>query len=228
MKKGAVGKLVGRKILGSVKEEKRERKVSKKKAKKAKKAKKGNVWPKDKIKEKRQEAWKKMLAARKKKTRLTIRQRKFIREYLRTGNATQAALAAYNVSKRNAANLGYLLLHKNEKIKNALEKALEEEELNESYAVKKLKKVIDYGETSLEDIKPSDLLRALEMFFRLKGYLGKERKEMQLPQEEKAKKMTVKELMAELKRLDESQKMLLEFIKDGAEEGEIVDEEAAK
>lgn len=48
----------------------------------------------------------------KKKRRLTIKQRKWVKEYLRTGNATEAAKLAYNCSSESAHQIGWENLQK--------------------------------------------------------------------------------------------------------------------
>ena len=48
---------------------------------------------------------------KKKALRANIRQRKFVKEYVKTGNATAAALAVYNMNKKSAHEYSLHLLN---------------------------------------------------------------------------------------------------------------------
>lgn len=185
------------------------------------------------IKSRRRAAWKRMVEKMKENRKnrkaadggLTIKQRKFVREYLRTGNSLQSVLAVYNTKNKRRANfLGYQLRHYNEKVKNAIQRALEAQDLTEDYAARKLKDVIEEGSKNLGDTKPSDYLKALEVVFRLRGYLGGKKDATPRERlEDVAQKMTVRQLAQDLRRLDKKQRELLEIMRGEAKDGEIID-----
>lgn len=76
---------------------------------------------------------------------LTLRQRKFIANYLETGNATEAASRAYNVKNRNVAGV---IAHQNLrklKVRQVINYALEVAGITDDYLAMSMKKIIDAG-----------------------------------------------------------------------------------
>ena len=113
----------------------------------------------------------------------TLKQRKFVHEYLKTGNITTSALNNYNIDKSNkhakdvAHKLGYTILHK-PSIINYISQVLNNTGLSDEKLSESLAKVIDSGLTkeALTKAQPSDSLRGIEMAFRLKDSFPIERK----------------------------------------------------
>jgi phage terminase small subunit len=154
-------------------------------------------------------------------SKLTLKQRKWIREYLKTGNATEASRRAYK-TKNNQVQ-GYITKHHPE-VQKALHEAFEKMNIDEGYSAEALKKIIDAGKNNTDQAKPSDALRGLEMFYRLKGYLGNDNKVQEQKEEDRLKVMDVQAIKKELKLLDDRQKRLLAIV-GKAEEGEVVDDD---
>lgn len=160
------------------------------------------------------------------KRKLTLKQRRFVREYLRTGNATQSALAAYDTTKRNAAIVGSHTL-RIPQVALEIRKALEKEGLDEFYVSGTLKKIIDAGvEGGLEDADVKDSLKGLDMIVKLQGYSRSSESRKDNSDGESFENMDIKALEAELIKLDKQQRAILDAVngKIGAEEGEVVNE----
>jgi phage terminase small subunit len=154
--------------------------------------------------------------------RLTIKQRRFVKEYVKDGNATQSALAAYDVKKRNAATLGQSVLRV-PKVRAAIEKALKKAGLDEEYVTGALKEIIESGKENREDATPADALRGIDTYLKLKGYIGgNSSNSVKISFRQKAERMDVKELKKSLEELDKRQELILGFISGDIEEGEEV------
>lgn len=166
---------------------------------------------------------KKMAEIRKKRRKerpLTFKQKRFIQEYLKTGNAKASVEAVYDANPQTANQMGHQLTH-NPKIKKKIDEALEKMNLDEDFAVKALKEIISSGQkNATEEAKPGDALRGLEMFFKMKGYLGNQKQTLKLNFKQKAEGMDVTQIKKELKKLDETQKQLLDMMKGEVEDAE--------
>ena len=154
--------------------------------------------------------------------RLTPKQQRFIAEYLKTGNASHAIRSAYDVKDKYAATMGYQLLH-TPKIQKKIDEAMKAVNLDEDFAVKALKSVIQAGQDNADDARPGDALRGLEMFFKMKGYLGTQKQTLKVNFKQKAEGMTTEQIKKELKKLDDRQDKLFELMRTGAKEGEVID-----
>ena len=154
-----------------------------------------------------------------KKDKLTFKQKKFVSEYIKGGNASAAARAVYKT--KNSGIIGWRLT-KIPKVQNAIQEALLAANLDEGYASAVLKEIIAAGVVNKEATRPSDSLKGLELFFQLKGYLGKNGQNDS--DEEKANSMTTDEIVQELDKLTKTQERLIKLYKEGAVEGEILDE----
>lgn len=156
--------------------------------------------------------------------KLTLKQKKFVREYLLHGNATEAARVAYDGKEKNKTRVGYATLHM-PKIQNAINRALKAAKLDEDFAMHALRDIIDAGSKNLAEAKPGNALKGIEMFLKIKGILGEKGRSDDGDDPEKiANQMTTKQLQEELRKIDEQQKKLFEIMKGGAEEGEVVNE----
>jgi phage terminase small subunit len=103
---------------------------------------------------------------------LTLKQKTFIQEYLLScGNATEAAMGAYRVKNRQTASqIGYENLRKPE-VKNELTKALSSKHMDYDWCIERMKEIIISG-SQRQDISTHDVLGALELYFKVKGYLA--------------------------------------------------------
>jgi len=113
------------------------------------------------------------------KPKLTIKQRKFISQYIKNGgNATQAVLKTYpNISYDNAGNYGHELIKKPH-IARTIITTLERRGLTEDFAAKKLKKLMNAKRpivVNKEIVEVSDnptQLEATKTTLKLHGHLG--------------------------------------------------------
>jgi phage terminase small subunit len=163
-------------------------------------------------------------AARSKKAlTANIRQRKFAREYVKSGNATQAAKIVYRMKQDSAEEYSRRLL-KMPKIQVEVEKAMEKHGLDSDYALENIKKIVNAGTANLNATRPGDMLKALEMILKLKGLLGNrvvdENSESRI--REKVAALGLPEIQKELAELDKNQKRLLDWTKEKVTEGEVV------
>ena len=103
------------------------------------------------------------------------KQRKFIKEYIKTGNATQSVLKAGYKTKNPEVSASQLLRNANvqDEIKNVLDKA----GLTDEYLAEGLKFAIEKGLAS-ERRTLSDGIRSIELAARLKDKFPAERKEI--------------------------------------------------
>ena len=155
-------------------------------------------------------------AARSKKAlTANIRQRKFAREYVKSGNATQAAKIVYRMKQDSAEEYSRRLL-KMPKIQVEVEKAMEKHGLDSDYALENIKKIVNAGTANLDATRPGDMLKALEMILKLKGLLGNrvvdENSESRI--REKVAALGLPEIQKELAELDKNQKRLLDWTKE--------------
>jgi len=156
------------------------------------------------------------------KRTLTLKQRKAIAEYLRTGVKTTSYLAAYPCRDRSHAQPTANAFFKRPKIVNALEKALKNSKFDDQYAVKTLKEIIDSGMENKDITRPDTSLKALETYFKITNKMGGGPKSpFRLDPETQAKRMDVTQLRQGLKELDKKQKRILALL-GKSEEGEII------
>ena len=154
-----------------------------------------------------------------KPNKLTFKQKKFVSALVKTGNAAEAARQVYKT--KHASEMGYRLKRK-PKIQNAIQEALVAANLDEGYASTTLKEIISAGAANKDEARPTDALKGLELFFKLKGYLGTNN--TQEDAEDAAKKMSVEELVKALEVMDGKQERILKLYRQGAEEVEVIDE----
>ena len=82
-------------------------------------------------------------------TKLTMKQRDFAREAVKTKNSTEAAMLAYPCKNRiTAANIASRL-HRNPKVKAEIERLLVEQGLTENMVVQKLREGLDSNTTAV-------------------------------------------------------------------------------
>lgn len=159
------------------------------------------------------------------RTKLTLKQKKAVAEYVRTGNKTASYKAAYNCNPKTA-QLQANRLFKRPKIVDALTKALKDNKFDENFAVKTLKDIVDSGMENKDITRPDTALKALETYWKVTGALGGGNKmTVKVDLESRAKKMDMTEIRQSLKELDKRQKHLIAIMegkKPVVEEGEIV------
>jgi phage terminase small subunit len=159
-------------------------------------------------------------------TNLTLRQKKAVKEYLRTGNKSAAIRAVYKVNPKHVS-IQANTFFKKPKIIDALSKALKDEKFNDSYAVKTLKKIVDGGMENIDITRPDTALKALETYFKITNKMGGGNKvAIKVDLESQAKKMDVLQLRDALKEMDKKQKRILDVLKGvrpELQEGEILE-----
>ncbi|MBD3365894.1 hypothetical protein GF360_00970 [candidate division WWE3 bacterium] len=141
-------------------------------------------------------------------TNLTLKQEKFIEEYIKeSGNGTQAAInAGYDVANRQVASqISYENLRKPE-LQQELLRQLEEAGLNPAHVFESLREAMYAGLG--KNARNSDSLRAIELILKLYGALDNKNKvsyrnsyhlELQSKTDEELQKM----LIQQQKKLDE-------------------------
>lgn len=124
----------------------------------------------------------------------TLKQKKFIHEYLKTGNITKSILHNYDINKNRYGNnknqnkskkeidsqaykIGYTNL-KSPIVQSYISQILDSVGLSDINLSQSLQKIIQSSLTkrSLKQAQPSDGLRGIEMAFRLKDKFPAERK----------------------------------------------------
>jgi phage terminase small subunit len=142
------------------------------------------------------------------RTTPTLKQKKFIKSYLETGNATQAVIdAGYNSETREKARSTASSIKNASIVKKTIEKVLDEEGLSDEKLAGTLHSIIDKGAKS-DRITASDSLRGIEMSYRLKDRFPAERKQIETKNFSMTLKgSTAQELTQQLQELlDESKK----------------------
>jgi len=95
---------------------------------------------------------------------LTIKRKKYVKEYAETGNGTQSAMNSFNFKdKRTASNYSVELLKK-PLVKKSIEAILNKSGLDLESISSPLQSIIH---APVKDVKPSDTLRALDMAYKL-------------------------------------------------------------
>lgn len=114
------------------------------------------------------------------KTKPTLKQKRFVKYYLETGNKTEATRRAYNVKEQNATVLSQAVI-KAPAVQNLIRVALQKEGLEDDYVAQSLHKLTEAGlrEESLVKAKPDDALRALKEINKLRDSYPVERKRIE-------------------------------------------------
>jgi phage terminase small subunit len=153
---------------------------------------------------------------------LTLKEQTTVTEYIKTGNKSAAMRAAYKTKSKTICQQANNFFRK-PKIQDALSKALKDEKFDDSYAIKTMKKIVDAGMENIDITRPDTALKVLETYFKITNKMGGGNKDtVRMDPETIAKKMDTSELLAVIKELGKREKRLLEVIKGGAIEGEII------
>lgn len=107
--------------------------------------------------------------------KINKKQRKFVKEYARTGNLTQSALEAYDTDKKtSAASIGSRLVKKPH-IQDAIEEALDKTGMSAEWILEQKKKLIDKGMNDLQDAKvsPEVVNKSLDSLLKLYSSVDK-------------------------------------------------------
>lgn len=101
--------------------------------------------------------------------KLTLKQELFLREYIRTKNATAAALNVYDCKNTAVASqIGYENLRKPE-IEQRINEYLQSKELPIERVLKDLRTILEAKPGS--SITPGDQIKGIELYFKLIGAL---------------------------------------------------------
>lgn len=95
---------------------------------------------------------------------MTLKQEMFVKWYLKTGNATEAAFNVYRTKKRTVASqIGYENLRKPE-IRERIEVYSKLDSLSPTFMIETLSRLVNEGTARQK-------LKALELCFKLKGLI---------------------------------------------------------
>jgi hypothetical protein len=155
-------------------------------------------------------------------TKLSVREKQAIREYLKTGVKRQAYMSAYK-GKAKYASLYAANFFKRPKIQTALEKALKESKFDDHFAVESLKKIVDGGMENIEITRPDTALKAIDTYFKITGKIGANKTPPKIDLESQAKRMSMIELKQGLTELNKKQKRLEAIMSSKAVEGEVLE-----
>ena len=137
-----------------------------------------------------------------KKRKLTIKQRKFIKAYIKNGgNGTQAALEAFNTTKPNVAGSMAVETLQNPNVQDGLAVALETLGISDEELAKDTYTIVKAGIDNKDKATPADSLRGIETLLKLKGHLNRETGSKTIHLE--YNNLTKGELLKERKRLKE-------------------------
>jgi len=103
--------------------------------------------------------------------KLNPRQRKYVKEYCKTGNGTRSVMKAYNQPNANHAGNQAVRLNKKPLVKQAIEEHLAEAGYSPVDSVKRLQQATRYGLANKQTAKVSDSIRADELLLKLSGVL---------------------------------------------------------
>lgn len=103
-------------------------------------------------------------------------EKRFVKEYIKTGNAKQSALEAFNVKESSAGQVAHQKL-KQDHIQVMIKEAMAAENLDPQWVIKQRKQIIEKGMKELDSVKiaPSDIeknLTGLEKLMLLNGNKG--------------------------------------------------------
>ena len=130
----------------------------------------------------------------------SYKQRKFVKEYLRTGNIKKSAIEAYDTSEKNAYAVGRAALSK-PTTQEYMKRIMDEAGMTDEAIANGLKAITEAGlsSQSLKMANPSHALKALELTSKLKD---------NFPAEKKNIKKTILTANLEGKSMDELKEMI--------------------
>ena len=110
--------------------------------------------------------------------RISIKQKRFVRGYLKHGNGTQAALDAYDTDVRKEASVIASENLKRENVQEFMKKVLDDVGLTDENLADSLEKIVRASTTrkSLKNVKVADGLRGLELAYRVRDRFLAEKK----------------------------------------------------
>lgn len=101
---------------------------------------------------------------------------KFVKEYIKHGNGTQAALEAYNTNKRTTAQSKAYKKLKKPEIREMIREEMAKQGIDAEYVAQSYHKLLEKGlsDENLEGVKiaPNDTLKGLEHVSKLLGLVG--------------------------------------------------------
>lgn len=140
---------------------------------------------------------------------MTIKQKKFVQEYIKNnGNGTKAALAAYDTNDYNTAHSIASENLQKPTIRKALRLELERKGISLDYVLDKVRQNMEAG----VGVKATatDSLRAAETLLKVMGaYPNQNRTEIQISTRARYEQMTKQELITEQIKIDKEIKQLL-------------------
>ena len=111
---------------------------------------------------------------------LTLKQRRFVGAYVRTGNATVAAAAAYNVANANSAHAVAVETLRNPTVQCAVGELLDAEGISDRKLAEVHARFLALHDADDPQLKALGL-KALDMAYKLKGAYASERHQIDAP-----------------------------------------------
>ena len=130
---------------------------------------------------------------------LTVKQRKFVKHYVESGNATQAALAAYNTADPHTASAIAAETLEKPGVQQAVAELLDANGLSDGKLLEIHARFLTLH-ASREPQEKALALKALDMAYRLKGAYAPAREDGEVSLYALVRKMTVEELEDFLER----------------------------
>lgn len=106
------------------------------------------------------------------KNKLTLKQSKFVKNYLKTKNATESAMIAYDINNRNVASATGSRLLRNVKVKEEIQRYFKSEDIDLSLILKTLRTNLVSG--AGVKARASDSNRAAELLLKASGAFEKQ------------------------------------------------------
>ena len=103
--------------------------------------------------------------------RLNPRQRKYVKEYVKTGNGTQSVMKAYKNPNPKTAAIHAVQLNQRPLVIKAIEEHLAEANYSPTDSIKEIQKATKLGLLNSKSAKVSDTIRGNELLLKLSGKL---------------------------------------------------------
>lgn len=111
----------------------------------------------------------------------SVKQKQFVKAYVKCGNGVKAALQTYDTTDPNTA--GQIAYHnlRSQKVIRYMDKILDNSGLSDEKIASSLDKIVTAGTSdgALKAAKPADALRAVEMASRMKDLFPAQKKEVE-------------------------------------------------
>ena len=116
--------------------------------------------------------------------KLSLKERRFVKNYIQTGNLTEATIRSYDTKNRKNANAMGPMIIRRPAVKAYLQELLDEQGLSDEKIAGKLKKIIDAGtrRVPLKETTAQTALDALKFTAKLKDIIPSQKIEQKVDQ----------------------------------------------